>query len=95
MKHRYILMIGITALLWVMVSCGGNKSGSQARVAEQTEGLTADELLVQPYSTPVRIHVVLGYRESEDPLTPKDLTPAASYAVKAAKEKLNIELIYD
>ncbi|MDR0526082.1 MAG: extracellular solute-binding protein [Spirochaetaceae bacterium] len=93
MKHR--LLIGMAALL-SLVSCGaGTKDSGAGRVQEHTEGLSPDQRLTQPYTAPVPIHVVLGYRESEDPLTPKDLTPAKAYAVTAAKEKLNIELIYD
>lgn len=56
---------------------------------------TAEELLMEPYEETVDIHVVLQYRESENPNTPPDVTPETSTAVKLLKEELNINLIYD
>lgn len=56
---------------------------------------TPEELLMEPYPEPVDIHVVLQYRESENPDTPADVTPETSTAVKLLKEELNINLIYD
>nr|WP_296466775.1 extracellular solute-binding protein [uncultured Acetatifactor sp.] len=56
---------------------------------------TAEELLLEPYPEPVDIHIVLQYRESENPDTPTDVTPETSTAVKLLKEELNINLIYD
>lgn len=53
------------------------------------------DLLMEPYEETVDIHVVLQYRESEDPLTPTDCTPETSTAVKRLKEELNINLVYD
>jgi ABC-type glycerol-3-phosphate transport system substrate-binding protein len=91
-----LLLLGAVILALGACNGGGAKSsGTPAAVQEDAAGKTPDELLAQPYSSPVQIHVVLGYRESEDPLTPKSLTPETSYAVKVFKEKLNIELIYD
>ena len=55
----------------------------------------AEEKLLEPYDEPVDIHIVLAYRESEDPLTPEDCTPETSTAVKLLKEEMNINLIYD
>lgn len=63
------------------------KSGESAKSAE--------ELLLEPYDEPVDIHIVLQYRESEDPNTPSDCTPETSTAVKLLKEEMNINLIYD
>ena len=54
-----------------------------------------EELLLEPYDEPVDIHIVLQYRESEDPNTPSDCTPETSTAVKLLKEEMNINLIYD
>lgn len=69
---------------------------SQAgNTASGDEGKTAEELLMEPYPEPVDIHVVLQYRESENPNTPQDCTPETSTAVKLLKEELNINLIYD
>ena len=62
-------------------------SGEQAKSVE--------ELLLEPYDEPVDIHIVLQYRESEDPNTPSDCTPETSTAVKLLKEEMNINLIYD
>lgn len=56
---------------------------------------SVEDLLLEPYEETVDIHVVLQYRESEDPLTPTDCTPETSTAVKKLKEDLNINLIYD
>lgn len=63
--------------------------------AAASEGKSVEDLLLEPYEEPVDIHVVLQYRESEDPLTPTDCTPETSTAVKKLKEDLNINLIYD
>lgn len=62
---------------------------------EDASAKTVEELLLEPYEEPVDIHVVLQYRESEDPETPEDVTPETSTAVKLLKEELNINLIYD
>ena len=62
---------------------------------EEASAKTVEELLLEPYEEPVDIHVVLQYRESEDPDTPEDVTPETSTAVKLLKEELNINLIYD
>lgn len=70
---------------------GANASGESA----SADGKTVQEKLLEPYEEPVDIHIVLAYRESEDPLTPDDCTPETSTAVKLLKEELNINLIYD
>ncbi|WP_313132107.1 extracellular solute-binding protein [Anaerocolumna sp.] len=56
---------------------------------------SVEELLLEPYAEPVDIHVVLQYKDSEDPDTPEGVTPEKSTAVKLLKEELNINLIYD
>ena len=63
--------------------------------AAASESKSVEDLLLEPYEETVDIHVVLQYRESEDPLTPTDCTPETSTAVKKLKEDLNINLIYD
>ena len=75
-------------------------AGSDAEDAGEDSGSaegekTAEEKLLEPYDEPVDIHIVLAYRESEDPLTPEDCTPETSTAVKLLKEEMNINLIYD
>ncbi len=64
-----------------------------AESGEEAQG--AEALLLEPYEEPVEIHVVLQYRESEDPETPTDVTPETSTAVKLLSEELNINLVYD
>jgi ABC-type glycerol-3-phosphate transport system substrate-binding protein len=78
--------------LAVFTACNDSKAKV---VQESTEGKTPDELLVQPYEKPVTIHTVLSYRESEDPRTPKNLTPETASAIRFFKERLNIDLVYD
>lgn len=65
------------------------------RTGAASESKSVEDLLLEPYEETVDIHVVLQYRESEDPLTPTDCTPETSTAVKKLKEDLNINLIYD
>lgn len=73
---------------------GGVESSEGTEDSGETAG-TPEALLLEPYAEPVDIHVVLQYRESEDPETPSDVTPETSTAVKLLKEELNINLIYD
>ena len=71
-------------------------TGDSAAAADSGESAkSAEELLLEPYDEPVDIHIVLQYRESEDPNTPADCTPETSTAVRLLKEELNINLIYD
>ncbi len=55
---------------------------------------TTDELLTEKYENPVKLKVVLAYRDSEDPETPDSVTPETATAVKRFKEDLNIEMEY-
>ncbi len=57
-------------------------------------GKTAEELRVEKYEEPVKVKVVLGYRDPENPDTPDSVTPETQTAVKLLKEELNIELEY-
>lgn len=66
-----------------------------ADVADAAEEKSVYEKLLEPYEEPVEIHIVLQYRESEDPLTAEDCTPQTSTAVTKLKEDLNIDLVYD
>lgn len=87
MKRKVIavLMAGTMA-----AGCLGMQVG-----ASEDSGKTPQELLMEPYEEPVDIHLVLSYRESEDPNTPADCTPETSTIVKRLKEDLNINLTYD
>lgn len=87
MKRR---MIAVLLSTMMVAGCLGIPAG-----AAEDSGKTPEELLMEPYEEPVDVHVVLQYRESEDPLTPSDCTPETSTAVKLLKEELNINLIYD
>jgi len=71
------------------------ESGQEDSEGGDTAAKTPEELLLEPYEEPVDIHVVLQYRESEDPETPADATPETSTAVKLLSEELNINLVYD
>ncbi|WP_300773741.1 extracellular solute-binding protein [uncultured Acetatifactor sp.] len=73
----------------------GGEAEGEAEAPAGDGAKTAEELLLEPYPEPVDIHVVLQYRESENPDTPTDATPENSTAVKLLKEELNINLIYD
>lgn len=70
---------------------GANDTAAPADSGESAK--SAEELLLEPYEEPVDIHIVLQYRESEDPKTPTDCTPETSTAVKLLKEEMNINLI--
>lgn len=83
----------------------GTTKEDQAQVSEdsakenteggENTGKTPEELLLEPYPETVDIHVVLQYRESENPDTPNDVTPETSTVVKLLQEELNINLVYD
>lgn len=73
----------------------GEEAGGEAEAPAEGGAGTAEALLLEPYPEPVDIHIVLQYRESENPDTPADVTPETSTAVKLLKEELNINLIYD
>lgn len=74
---------------------GGASSDGGEAAGGGEEAKTPQELLEEPYAEPVDIHVVLQYRESENPDTPADVTPETSTAVKLLREELNINLVYD
>lgn len=104
MRRKWIaLLLASTMAAGTLAGCGGDTkeetaAGNETDQASETEaddGKTAEEKLLEPYDEPVDIHVVLQYRESEDPLTPEDCTPETSTAVKLLKEELNINLVYD
>lgn len=74
----------------------GQSSGTAAPSPSSSPAQTksADELLMEKYPEPVKLRVVLGYRDSENPDTPDSVTPETQTAIKLMKEKLNIELEY-
>lgn len=73
----------------------GNNAVADGKDTSGEPAKSAEELLTEPYAEPVDVHVVLQYRDSEDPKTPADCTPETSTAVKLLKKELNINLIYD
>lgn len=93
-KRIAVLLAGIITVT-SLVGCSKTESSSDAGLKVDTEGKTADELLVEKYEEPVKIRVVLGHRDSENPDTPASVTPQTQTAVKKLKEELNIELEYD
>lgn len=60
----------------------GEEAGGEAEAPAEGGAGTAEALLMEPYPEPVDIHIVLQYRESENPDTPADVTPETSTAVK-------------
>lgn len=74
------------------VSTGGNETST---TGSGTAASTDPEVLIrEKYDEPVKVRIVLGYRGSENPDTPEDLTPENATAVKKLKELYNIELEY-
>ena len=99
MKKKLVTILLLSALSAVsLAGCGQEKpepASKEESSRKDDSGKTAEELLTEKYDKPVDVHVVLQYRESENPNTPKDVTPETSTAVKKLKEDLNINLIYD
>lgn len=99
MKKKLVTILLLSALSAVSLAGCGQEKPEPASKGESSRkddsGKTAEELLTEKYDKPVDVHVVLQYRESENPNTPKDVTPEMSTAVKKLKEDLNINLIYD
>jgi putative aldouronate transport system substrate-binding protein len=71
----------------------GSEKDDSSDTASEAEK-TPDELLHEKYPEPVKIRIVLGYRDSENPDTPDSVTPETATAVKKFKELFNIELEY-
>lgn len=103
MKRKIVTCLFFSVMaVTVLAGCGNTgseKNKDSEKITEKKEsddaGKTAEELLMEPYDEPVDVHIVLQYRESENPNTPADCTPETSTAVKKLKEDLNINLIYD
>ncbi len=105
MKRKYLaLFLAAAIAATTLAGCsgkdtGGDKDSSVAGTGSNDAGgttaKTADELLVEKYAEPVKVHIPLGYKNSENPDTPDSVTPETQTAIKMLKEELNIEIIYD
>lgn len=102
MKRALIILLAMACIMASFVGCGqaDNPAASSPTASAQADnsgaqtGKSIEEQLLEPYSEPVTIKLALGYRESENPDTPKDLTPENATFIKDAKAKLNINIEY-
>lgn len=106
MKRTLALILALVLCLGVFAGCSKtptddkstdgqtDTTGSADSTAAGSDGEPAD-LIHEKYEEPVDVHIVLGYRESENPNTPDSVTPETQTAVTRFKENLNINLIYD
>lgn len=93
MKKVLALILSAILILSLLAGCGGkpadssgtplstssNAPGNSTPVAEKT----AEELLREPYTEPVKLNFVLGYMDAE---VHEDFTPENQTAVKKLKE---------
>lgn len=93
-KHIAILLIGVLFSVGVVGCASKDEATTNTNQSTTNSGKTAEELLVEKYEEPVKVKVVLGYRDPENPDTPDSVTPETQTAVKLLKEELNIELEY-
>lgn len=93
-KHIAILLIGVLFSVGVVGCASKDVATTNTNQSTTNSGKTAEELLVEKYEEPVKVKVVLGYRDPENPDTPDSVTPETQTAVKLLKEELNIELEY-
>lgn len=104
MKKFLAILLAVAMCASLLAGCGGsgsstdtssaNSAGTDSSATVSEKNKTADELLEEKYAEPVKIKVVLGYRDPENPDTPDSVTPETQTAVKKMKEDLNIELEY-
>jgi ABC-type glycerol-3-phosphate transport system substrate-binding protein len=96
MKRRIaitaFLLTGFTVMLSLW-ACGKSQGSGSADGFESTAANNA-ERLIEKYPGPVTITTVLGYRESENPDTPGDITPATQPRVKIYRDLFNIDFKY-
>jgi ABC-type glycerol-3-phosphate transport system substrate-binding protein len=101
MKKAIAMILAALLCVTLLAGCGGKPSdtgsaGTKTGDSTGSSGLgkSTEDLLHEKYENPVKLKVVLGYRDSEDPETPDSVTPETATAVKRFKEELNIELEY-
>ena len=102
-KKIAALLLAASLLAASFTGCGntgnsesstGSASSGSSETAQTDLDKTPDELLHERYEEPVKIKVVLGYSDPQNPDAPDGLTPETTTAVKQLKEKYNIELEY-
>lgn len=106
MKKLTSLLLAALLCASVLTGCGDKEnSGSSSQTQENTasgetstadnaSAKTPDELLHEKYEEPVKLSIVLAYRDPENPDAPDGLTPENATAIKKFKEEFNIELEY-
>ena len=97
---RVFLVVAVTCVMGVSLvfAAGGGQQGSGAAGGSSgafvSTAATNAERLKEKYPNPVTITTVLGYRESENPDTPANVTPETQPRIKALKDLFNIDFKY-
>jgi ABC-type glycerol-3-phosphate transport system substrate-binding protein len=92
---RLVIIMALLALGVSLAAAGGRQSsGSTGGSAFVSTAATNAERLVEKYPAPVTITTVLGYHESENPDTPRDVTPETQPKLRSYKDLLNIDFKY-
>jgi ABC-type glycerol-3-phosphate transport system substrate-binding protein len=95
---RFLGVVALVALTVSFAFAGGGQqrsgSGGTSSGGFVSTATSNAERLKEKYPTPVTITAVLGYRESENPDTPKDITPATQPRIQIFKDLFNIDFKY-
>ncbi|MDR2176706.1 MAG: extracellular solute-binding protein [Treponema sp.] len=95
---RLFCMTALLALGVFLVFAGGGRQRGESQGTGSggfvSAAATNMERLTEKYPNPVTIATVLGYRESENPDTPKNVTPETQPKIKAFKDLFNIDFKY-
>jgi ABC-type glycerol-3-phosphate transport system substrate-binding protein len=92
---RVMSVAALLALGVSLVFAGGRQSGRSTGGSTFVSTATTNaERLKEKYPNPVTLTTVLGYRESENPDTPTDVTPETQPKIATFRELFNIDLRY-
>ncbi|MCT4687845.1 extracellular solute-binding protein [Vallitalea sp.] len=90
-----LYIIGIIVII-IITGCSNDYSyNSLKEESNKNVKQNGSEILInKKYDKPVTIGVVLGYSDSINPKTPKEVTPETATLIKLLKRDLNIEIKY-
>jgi ABC-type glycerol-3-phosphate transport system substrate-binding protein len=94
MKRLFNMAALLTLGFSFVFAGGGRDAGGGSGGGFVSTAATNAERLRERYPGTVTITTVLGYRESENPDTPKDITPETQPRIKAYRDMFNIDFKY-
>jgi ABC-type glycerol-3-phosphate transport system substrate-binding protein len=94
MKRLLLMLLAAVFIASPLIAGGGGQQSGSSGGPYVSRGTTPAERVAERYPQPVTVTAVLGYRPSENPNSPSNLTPETATAVRELREKLNINLQY-